>query len=382
MRKTGVMKKKAAIRPYRSLAALGKSGSTTRVLNLSFVADTAGHLPEYHDRPFFRAPQLNRSLVLKHRLRPDDPEMLDGGRGTATKVVVPLDPGNLAAGGASFLIGQTGWLELLEQIADARDESVHDRRLLECLDTLPSFDPFLLREHLGRLGFRPADCYFAISPGDREQMRLFVQAEIGRLIERAFGGGGSGSQRASTAKLVDIMLAADVDERLDPLRLTLRLEPKSYREGIFSWKGFLYYKWSLASLLDHLQEVMRGIGRLQTNERPAPEAAAFLEGARGRIQKSIQSRCRDVSLGLQTYDEAYSGLIDRGDAIVFRDFLLSAPGLFLELGERIGMISHVATYWRYRFPPGAPLRASSDEVVAIFKDFEAHLANPTLYLAA
>ncbi|WP_337188495.1 hypothetical protein [Phenylobacterium sp.] len=376
------MKKKAAIKPYRSLAALGKSGSTTRVLNLSFVADTSAHLPEYHDRPFFLAPQLNRSLVLKHRLRPDDPEMLDGGRGTATKVVVPLDPGNLAAGGASFLIGQTGWLELLDQIADAEDESVHDRRLLECLDTLPSFDPFLLREHLGRLGFRPADCYFAISPGDREQMRLFVQAEIGRLIERAYGGGGAGSQRASTAKLVDIMLAADVDERLEPLRLTLRLEPKSYRQGIFSWKGFLYYKWSLASLLDNLQDVIRGIARLQTNEHPAPEAAAFLEGARGRIQKSIQGCCRDVGQGLQTYDEAYSGLIDRGDAIAFRDFLLSAPDLFLELGERIGMISHVASYWRYRFPPGAPLRASSDEVVAMFKDFEAHLAKPTLYLAA
>ncbi len=38
----------------------------------------------------------------------------------------------------------------------------------------------------------------------------------------------------------------------------------------------------------------------------------------------------------------------------FRDFLLSAPYMFLELGEKMGAISHIVSFWRYRFPPGSP----------------------------
>ena len=28
--------------------------------------------------------------------------------------------------------------------------------------------------------------------------------------------------------------------------------------------------------------------------------------------------------------------------------------MFLELGEKLGSISHIVSFWRYRFPPGGP----------------------------
>lgn len=374
------MKSKQIHKPYRSLAALGKSGSTTRVLNLAAIATAHGATAEYIERPFFRSPQLNRALVLKHRLRADDAELLDGSRGTATKVIIPLDPANLGAGGASFLVGQNAWLDLLAEVSDGAAGLAHDQAILECLSDLPSFDPFLLREHLRRRGFKPADCYFAISTADREQMRRFVQVEIGRLIDLAYCGS-SGSEK-STSKLVEILLAADTDERLEPLRLTLRLDGEAYRDGIFSWKGFLYYKWALTSLLEVLRGVIVEIGRLEVKDQTNPELTAFVESSRGRIQRTVQNRCRDVGRTLQTYDDAFSRMVDHGDALAFRDFLLAAPAMFLELGERIGMISHIASFWRYRFPPGASLRASAEDVLDLLQDFETGLAQPTLYLAA
>lgn len=374
------MKSRHLHKPYRSLAALGKSGSTTRVLNLSAVAAVHGQTEDYLAQPFFKSPMLNRSLVLKHRLRADDPELLDGSRGTATKVIIPLDPANLAAGGASFLVGQNAWLDLLAEVADSPETHAYDQAMLECLNGLPSFDPFLLREHLRRRDFRPADCYFAISAADREQMRRFVQVEIGKLIDLAYAGRSAGEK--STSKLVEILLAADTDERLEPLRLTLRLEGQAYRDGIFSWKGFLYYKWALTSLLQSLRPVLSEIGRLEVKDRTNPELTAFVETSRGRIQKTIQNRCRDVGQTLQAYDDAFARMVDHGDAIAFRDFLLASPGLFLELGERIGMISHIASFWRYRFPLGASLRASADDVFDLLQDFETGLSQPTMYLAA
>ena len=54
----------------------------------------------------------------------------------------------------------------------------------------------------------------------------------------------------------------------------------------------------------------------------------------------------------------------------------------MELGERVGALSHIATYWRYRFPERAALRADTEDVLDILQDFEAGLTQPALSQAA
>ena len=43
--------------------------------------------------------------------------------------------------------------------------------------------------------------------------------------------------------------------------------------------------------------------------------------------------------------------------------------MFLELGEKLGAISHIVSFWRYRFPVGGPANIDGDELSAIFQDF-------------
>jgi hypothetical protein len=74
------------------------------------------------------------------------------------------------------------------------------------------------------------------------------------------------------------------------------------------------------------------------------------------------------------YDDAYAGLIERQDPKLFREFLLGAPKLFLDIGERMGAISHITSFWNYRFPAGAPRSAYADELIAIFQDFSRGMA--------
>jgi hypothetical protein len=49
--------------------------------------------------------------------------------------------------------------------------------------------------------------------------------------------------------------------------------------------------------------------------------------------------------------------------------LLKAPAMFLELGEKIGLMSHVTSFWQYRFPSKAPKSADVEELMMIFQDF-------------
>jgi hypothetical protein len=358
-------------RIYRSLRGLEKTASTSRVLNLAVLSVRNTGNAEHHDAPMFTSPVLNGAVILKHRLRADEIDLFDTRPRTATKLIVPFDRADLSLGGRAVFVGQRSWLPALAELRGGPDEDgmVRDIEVLEALDQMPSLDPFLLREHLKRRGYEISSTYFDISPGDADRMQRFVGGEIARLIELAYGGAGSSG---ATSRLVEALLSSKTDERLEPLRLTLQLEGESYREGIFSWKGFLYYKWVLNTLWPRLKEMLVEVAAVRVIGQRDRYLMVAIEEAKVRVRSALETQVKTVMGYLKAYDGVFQQLTD-GDAIAFRDFLLKSPGLFTALGESAGMVSHVASFWRYRFPENKPLMAPSDELLEILQDFEGGL---------
>ncbi len=62
----------ATDRTARSLRSLERTASTSRVLNLLAIAAQCSGRPDWSERPLFRNRVLNASMILKHRLRPDE----------------------------------------------------------------------------------------------------------------------------------------------------------------------------------------------------------------------------------------------------------------------------------------------------------------------
>lgn len=362
-------------RSSRSLRALERTASTSRVLNLLAIANRHGAREDWEEQPLFRNRVLNASMLLKHRLRADETYLFDDYKTSATKIIIPFERSDLALGGQSFFVGQRGWLDLLrEACADSRSLD-HDVGVLKLMDRLPSLDPFLLREHLRRHGHNVAPCYFAISPADLEAMHGYVSMQVEELIKLAYSNADA-SSAAYTARLVQALLSTEVDERLEPLRATLMLEGEDFREGVFSWKGFLYYKWMLTALQPQLRAVAGEIGSLVVSGPRDAETGMYLDAARRRLRTAIAGQQKQVNRTLQVYDAAFSGLTRKGEPLAFRNFLLDAPRMFLSLGEKVGAASHIASFWRYRFPAGKTPTGPVDEVVDIFQDFEASLGEP------
>lgn len=358
-------------RTVRDLSALYRSGSTSRVLNLCAVADRDSGDPDYAQRPFFTGKVLNTAILLKHRVRRDESYIFETPQTIATKIIVPFQNTDLGLGAQSMMIGQRGWRELLKELSrDSRDYG-RDLRVLQLIDKLPSLDPFLLREHLKRNGVEIGRCYFAISPGDYERMQAYVGRQVAKLIELAYCR--QGGSEAEAAKLVQILLSTRVDERLEPLRLTLGLEGEAYKDGVFSWKGFLYYKWMLSDLWPRLSAVTEELRRLEIGGAPDPEMRRYVDSATHRLVTRINQQRNEVVDTLKVYDEAFRELTDKGRPNAFRDFLVKSPSMFMGLGERIGGVSHIASFWRYRFPQGSILGASVEELMDILQDFEASL---------
>jgi hypothetical protein len=193
-------------------------------------------------------------------------------------------------------------------------------------------------------------------------------------VDLCFAGveGGAGSQGS---RLVQKILSTAVDAETEPLRLTLRLEKKEYQEGVFCWRGFLYYKWTLAEAAPHVGRVVEQVASIRPRGTMSLETKTNLARSREVLRKSILSICGGCRKTLKIYDDAFASLTG-GQPTAFRDFLLGAPALFTDLGERLGAVNHIVSFWNYRFPAGKPPVVTPDELTDIFNDFEGSLSFP------
>lgn len=367
-------------RTYRSLRGLEKTASTSRVLNLAALATRNAGNAEHEKKPFFVAQSLNGAVIVRHRLRESEREAFDRVRYTATKLIIPFERSDLGLGGRSLFVSETGWLDVFEELRGDYPDFARDVAILEALDELPSLDPFLLREHMKRRGFEISPTHFDISAPDLAKMQRFVGSEIARLIELAYRD--MDGQEHNVSRLVETLLSARTDEKLEPLRLTLRLEREHYKEGIFAWKGFLYYKWVLNTLWANLRDVFSELGRVRVTGPVDSETAHELEHLKVRLRQKMERQVKSVMNHLNVYDEVFSQLTVEGNALAFRDFLLKSPEMFLSLGDGCGLVSHIATYWRYQFPRGAPLSANVLQLMDILQDFELSLGSDVMNEAA
>lgn len=357
-------------RSFRSLDLLG-GASTSRVLNLVAIGRAHGKKPEYADAPLFQSPVFNRSIILKHRVRSDESYLLLGTRSVATKVIAPFEANDLRMGGRSFLIGQRGFRETVAETGNYGGEGPIDRdiEVFRLINAIPSLDPFLLREHLRSHDIVVGECYFDISAADRLKMYEFTAEAIQRLIELATGADSSARQD-NMSKLVSALLSNEVTARLEPLRATLAMEGKDFQEGIFSWRGFLYYKWSMTNFWPEVAVVLKELRNIAVTGKMASEHAAWVASSKKRIIQAVRDAGLEVNATLKIYDDAYANLVERREPKAFRDFLLGAPHMFLKLGDKLGAMTHLTSFWRYRFPPSRAMRVDAEELVAIFQDFE------------
>jgi hypothetical protein len=356
-------------RGIRRLTALEHSASTARVLNLLSTHRKFPDDKELQDNPFFRNRVLNRSIILKHRLRPHEYANFPSPRPTVTKVLIPIDGTDLRSGAHSFFIGQGGFEAIAEQaFGEDLKPGSRDRQVLDLIDGLPSLDPFLLREHLRSHDIEPARGYFSISDADVNRMVEFVRQEILALVVLSTGNE-RGAQQAS-ARLVDKLLSNAPDSGFEPLKYTLGLSDQKYMDGVFSWRGFLYYKWVFNDLSDPLNDCLDEIKTIQGRGSKTVDTASYVSAAKIRIQHRLKQAHDNVEALLNVYNRAYRLLTVENNPTSFRDFLLSAPAMFLQIGEQLGAIQHVVSFWRYRMPKGKPRIISFDELADLFLDFE------------
>lgn len=359
-------------RAFRNLDNLRTSASTARVLNLLRVSHEHGRTDGWRDAPMFENATLNSCLVIKHRLRRNEVDEFRVRRYVATKIILPIDGADLRVGGRYIFVDQVGFDKMLEQALGV-GPSHPDRRILSLMDELPSLDPFLLREQLRRNGHAPDPCYFNVSEADLMRMSEFMAQEITPLVALSMGHDPDLATENPVARLTAKIMSNSAGEDMSALGQTLMLAPEEYEEGVFCWKGFLYYKWALQMITGDIGWVVDSVRRVKPRGRVDAEQHVAIDRAKEQVRRRILLTCDATAEMLRVYDDAFRGLTCDGNPTAFRDFLRDSPILFARLGERLGAIQHIVSFWRYRMT-GEKSAPGAEELLDLLADFETSLS--------
>lgn len=360
-----LLKAVAGVPNLRDMVATWPSA---RMLNLHGLALEPHNQPEsdYHVRPMFAHPVLNRAIIVKHNVRPGEEERLAPRRFNTTKVIFPFDPRDLQLGGQYLFVDQQDFVPALIRHLEYGDLPLgRDVAVLRVLDGLPTLDPFLVREGLLSHRFSVDGSYFRFSEPEKAHMLAFVEHEIEILIQLCFGEIEDNDERAK--RLSQLLLADNDSPELEPLRVTLRMDGPEFMAAMFAWKAFLYYRWRAHDLTPALKATINSIGKI-SSRRYDTDALRFVLSAKALLETTIAKSWREIGLKLRMYDRAYHALTEDQKPENFRQFLMSGSDLFLDLGNRIGVLEQVVSFWDHRLIQHHTGNMSPEEVLDGMRD--------------
>jgi hypothetical protein len=209
-----VLKAVAGVANLKLIVAMS---SSARILNLHALAAEHPTEPDFYDKPMFLHPVLNRSIIVKHNVRPGEEERLAPRRFNATKIIFPFDPDDLNLGGQYLFVDQPDFVQALTRHLEFGETAPErDVEVLRILDRLPTLDPFLVREALAKHRIEVDSAYYQFSELDKVNMLAFVERQIEALIELCFG---EIKLHDFRAKRLSQLLLADADNpELEPLQ--------------------------------------------------------------------------------------------------------------------------------------------------------------------
>ncbi len=360
---------------FGKLSFLKRGGSTSRVIDLVSIKERFGETPGWVSDPMFRMARLNKSFVVKHTLRAWEREQLEQDLTSATKVIIPISDLNLDLGGHSIFVEDRQFVRKLAAhlgVTVDHPDFKADIARLQALAGMPSFDPYLLHEFFRRAGEKIDPCYFVISDDELQRITEYVAAQIDMLVRKAVGGDGDMATLAQSKKLAKVLFEDEDSPQLTVIREALRMSPQEYRDGVFGWKGTLYYSWRSADCYAELVEFLKALRGLKV---------IGLMGEDRTEMRSIMASIGQLAMGrwnrlkgrLDAYHNEFNTFVQRGDPAALKSFMTRAPELFVEMGEDLGRLQHVSAYWKFWTHGRRGQSMTAQEAFDLLPDFEAAL---------
>ena len=283
-------------------------------------------------------------------------------------------------GGCAIYLRQKNYLQVLSDYLGASIDTIesnedlaHDLKLLSLLDTVPSLDPFLLKECFEASGVPFDSSIFRLDPAEELEIRRLISDKISPIIEKAFEAGNKDLANR------DRLLAALWDPTLPEAKNFVRAFGIAESEAtpVFTaWKGITFYQLQVRVISPKLKEVLAWLKSNNANPIDAKANKAFmpqLQMYNVKIQTLINETIADMRSILQRYESCFGTFI-AGNPTELTNFLRSARRVYYVLGYCISAINSAIAIFSREIHPPHKVHLTFDEVNNLYTRLDTTLS--------
>ncbi len=306
-------------------------------------------------KPFFRNKPLNIIVLIKD-LVPES-ERRPGMPMVGTKLYFPFNENNIYEGGRTIFLHdrlvKPAIMGHFGEGALSKDALETDIRIMTILNSLPSLDPFLMKDVFLRNELPMNEAYFEVSEETWNEIETFMLQQFESLVTAAFPETKSSEEKARL--LIDKMWEARDIDALQPLIQSFRLPQHEALDIFSSWRGIVYYSFQYRRDQPGVIDLVKWLNENQTPVEGVPAAESkevfgAINFVKDRVRKEwqlIEDIVRDYQTG---YDKMFKY---KQSSTEFLSFLKNCNTTYWNLGNSLGKINHAVYCWGVmssRFP--------------------------------
>ncbi|MBV8061910.1 MAG: hypothetical protein JO126_07920 [Alphaproteobacteria bacterium] len=299
-------------------------------------------------KPFFNNPKFNVIVLIKDTV--PEAERKGNVPPIGTKLYIPFNEHDIYEGGRTiFLHNQHLQQALTDQFGVVTGVTpemlLDDMNKLKVLDSMPSLDPFLLKDLFMRSNMTVNELYFEISQEQWHEIELYILQRFEPLVKAAYPDAMQFDEKAR--QLIGKIWEANDMTALQPLIEAFRFPTDRALEIFGAWKGINYYSFQHTKLKKQLLDMATWLKTVAVppgvmSRTESMELMATLNAGKEAMLKEWQK----VEGILRSYNEGYDKMFkEQAGSTQFLDFLRNSARHYWDLGNSMGRISHVTYCW-------------------------------------
>lgn len=276
----------------------------------------------------------------------DDDGVVEESRPVDTGIFLPYDRQDLWRGGHAVYLRKAGFEEALVRHAgltvDNWEHSTQrDVQILRAIDSIPSLDPFLLKQYLKTWITPDLERVFAISEAEETAIKGLLYKALNPILAKAL------KSESNSDGIRERMMAAIWNPDLPEARHFISafgLQPETSRDVFEAWRGITFYQWQMKRQYPPLARVMAWLqdrASLPNDLRHNDPRLEQMKMFRDNITNQVKEITKQAKAIFDNYDACYKSFVDKDDPTKFRQFLEKARRNFWTLGFSIAAICNL-----------------------------------------
>lgn len=290
-----------------------------------------------------------------------------------TGIYFPYSDETPQDGGCAIYLRQRNYHDLLVEYLGAPGENPDgtdnpvssDIKLLSLMDTVPTLDPFLLKESLDVNHFQYDPSVLRLGATEDIDIRKLISDKIAPIVQKAFEAGDR--SMANRDRLLASLWDPTMPEATNFVR-AFGISEKEARPVFTAWKGITFYQLQVRVVGPKLKDMMTWLKSkdaipidFATNKKFMPQLQMFNTKIVGLINQNIN----DMRSVLQKYESSFDTFVG-GNPAELTGFLRSARRVYYILGYCISSLNSAIAIFSHDIRPPEKTRLSFDDVNKLY----------------